>query len=54
MQAQIDASKEQMIYQFENWYATEFEAGTLNDQMNQLNLEQFEDSRVDATKSRDS
>ena len=34
MQAQIDASKEQLIYQFENWYANEFEAGALNDNLN--------------------
>lgn len=31
MQSQIDASKDQLIYQFENWYAQEFEAGALND-----------------------
>jgi len=39
MQAQIDASKDQLIYQFENWYATEFEAGSMNDALNQINLE---------------
>jgi len=39
MQAQIDASKEQLIYQFENWYANEFEAGPLNDGFNQINLD---------------
>ena len=54
MQAQIDASKEQLIYQFENWYATEFEAGPLDTGMNQMQYDQFEDSRAEATKSRDS
>ena len=54
MQAQIDASKEQLIYQFENWYATEFEAGAINDHLDRNVLEQLEDSRADATRSRDS
>jgi hypothetical protein len=39
MQAQIDASKDQLIYQFENWYAAEFEAGVGNEALNQINLE---------------
>lgn len=39
MQSQIDASKDQLIYQFENWYAEEFEAGALNDPLSQLNLD---------------
>ena len=29
LQENIDASKDQMILKFENWYAEEFEAGEL-------------------------
>lgn len=29
LQFNIDAQKEQLIFQFENWFAEEFEAGTL-------------------------
>ena len=34
----IDAQKEQLIFQFENWYAEEFEAGSISGQAQALNL----------------
>lgn len=30
-QETIDASKEQLIYKFENWWVDEFEAGNINE-----------------------
>ena len=47
LQFNIDAQKEQLIFQFENWYAEEFEAGTL--QAKALNLGDIEQGRKEIT-----
>ena len=38
LQYNIDAQKEQLIYQSENWYAEEFEAGSISGQAKALDL----------------
>lgn len=38
LQYNIDAQKEQLIFQFENWYADEFKAGAISGQVKALDL----------------
>ena len=46
LQENIDVSKEQLIFQFENWYNEEFEHGTDQPPVKELNMAQIEHERV--------
>ena len=52
LQANIDASKEQMIFQFENWYANEFEADSIAQRP--ITLDNIEDTRNVVSQGKDS
>lgn len=49
LQFNIDAQKEQLIFQFENWYAEEFEAGSITGQAQALDLGEIDRNRKDIT-----
>ena len=53
-QQSIDQQKEQIIYQFENWYAEEFEAGPINEQAAALNLDGLNETRQMFSQPKDS
>lgn len=43
-----------MIYQFENWYADEFQAGALNEPVTALNMDNLNDTRQNFSQPKDS
>ena len=52
LQANIDASKEQMIFQFENWFADEFEPDSISQRP--ITLDNIEDARNVVSQGKDS
>ena len=52
LQANIDASKEQMIFQFENWFADEFEPDSIAQRP--ITLDNIKDARNVVSQGKDS